>query len=305
MPIHLPPISRRRFLAGSAAALAGGLAPRWSLAAEKKTDPHLFALVSDTHVAANPDETSRGIKMTDNFRRVSEEILGLNTQPALAIVNGDCAYLHGLKKDYEQFAKLIDPLRTSGLPLHLGMGNHDDRGTFAEVLAALRPEHPPVTGRIIEVIPAERANWFLLDTLRKTNDTPGELGAEQVEWLGKALDEHDRKPAIVIMHHNPALDAAAKLTGGLIDTLALLDVLRPRNHVKALVYGHTHDWRFTERDGIHLINLPPTAYVFAAGRPNGWVTVDLRDDGATFNLHALDKNHPEHNKPRDLKWRAA
>lgn len=305
MPLHLPPISRRRFLAGASAVVASATTGQWALAAEKKSDPHLFALISDTHVAANPDEMSRGIKMTDNFRRVAEEIVALDVQPAFGIINGDCAYLHGLKNDYEQFAKLVDPLRTAGLPLHLGMGNHDDRGTFADVLAAFRPEHPPVAGRIVQIVPADRANWFLLDTLRKTNDTPGELGSDQIEWLGKALDEHDKKPAIIVMHHNPAFDLTAKLTGGLIDTSALLAALKPRKHVKALIYGHTHDWRFVERDGIHLINLPPTAYVFEPSRPNGWVSVELRDDGATFNLHALDKDHPEHNKPKELKWRAA
>src|SRR5438270_3056369 len=74
MPIHLPPISRRRFLAGSAAAAAGGLWARWSWAEPLKADPHFFALISDTHVAADLKETSRGVTMAENFRRVCDEI---------------------------------------------------------------------------------------------------------------------------------------------------------------------------------------------------------------------------------------
>jgi hypothetical protein len=304
MPIHLPPISRRRFLAGSAAALAGGLSARVGWADAPSSDPHFFALISDIHVAADPKEVNRGVTMTDNFRRIADEITALKIKPAAAIINGDCAYLHGLKEDYRQLARLLDPLSKAGLPLHLGMGNHDDRESFADVLTALRPEHPPVSGRFASMIAAERANWFLLDTLRKTNDTPGELGDKQRDWLANALDAKADKPALVLCHHNPAFELA-ELTGGLTDTEQLFKVLSPRKHVKALIFGHTHDWRLTERDGIHLINLPPTAYVFVPSRPNGWVSAHLQEDRMTLTLHALDKNHPEANKTHDLKWRAS
>ncbi len=303
MPIHLPPISRRRFLGGSAATLAGGLAARFGCAGAPASDPHHFALISDIHIAANPKESSRGVTMTDNFRRVAEEIVALETKPAATIINGDCAYLHGLKQDYRQLAGLLDPLSKSGLPLHLGMGNHDDRESFADVLTALRPEHPPVSGRFDSVIAAERANWFLLDSLRKTNDTPGELGQKQLDWLGKALDAKADKPALVVCHHNPAFELA-ELSGGLTDTEALFEVLRPRKQVKALIFGHTHDWRVSQRDGIHMINLPPTAYLFIPSRPNGWVSAHLEEDRMTLNLHAFDKNHPEANQTHELKWRA-
>jgi predicted phosphodiesterase len=304
MPIHLPPISRRRFLAGGAAAVAGGLSSRWAWADQPKVDPHFFAVISDTHVAADPNESNKGVKMAENFRRVTDEIVAREVKPAATLVNGDCAYLHGLKEDYQQFARLLEPLRKDGPPLFLSMGNHDDREKFADVLTEFRPEHPPVTGRFVSVIAGERANWFLLDSLRKTNDTPGELGTAQCAWLAKALDARADKPAIVVCHHNPTFDAA-HLNGGLIDTPALFDVLRKRKQVKALVFGHTHDWHIGEQDGIHLINLPPTAYLFAAGRPNGWVSAQLHEDGMTLELHPLDTNHPEGNKPRDLKWRAA
>src|SRR5436309_1101319 len=124
MPIHLPPISRRRFLAGSAAAAAGGVSARWLWAGPPKVDPHFFALISDTHVAANPKESDRGVTMAENFRRVCDEIVALEVKPAATMVNGDCAYLHGLKGDYQQFARLVEPLRKDGPPLYLSMGNH-------------------------------------------------------------------------------------------------------------------------------------------------------------------------------------
>ena len=49
MPIYLPPISRRRFLAGSVATAAGLLLADRLLAAHIPIDPHRFALLSDVH----------------------------------------------------------------------------------------------------------------------------------------------------------------------------------------------------------------------------------------------------------------
>ena len=42
-----------------------------------------------------------------------------------------------------------------------------------------------------------------------------------------------------MVHHNPGFLGKV---GGLRDTEALFKVLRPRKQVKAVIYGHTHDW---------------------------------------------------------------
>jgi 3',5'-cyclic-AMP phosphodiesterase len=305
MPIHLPPLNRRKFLIGAAAGAAGVLTVGLSSGADANRDPHRFALFSDTHIAANPKEISRDVNMTDNFRRIVDEVLGLDVRPAAAFLNGDCAYHLGLADDYRQVARLLDPLRKVGMPLHLGMGNHDDRGHFAEALSNYRPEARPVEGRVVDVITSDRANWFLIDSLRKTNESNGELGALQLAWLAKALDAHADKPAIIVCHHNPDITLfTMRLGKGLIDTSALFDVLEPRKHVKALVFGHTHFWFVAEYKGIHLVNLPPTAYLFQPGRPNGWVSATLKQDGLNLVLHALDKHHAENGMTVDLKWRA-
>jgi len=303
MPVHVPPLNRRQFLIDGAAA-AGMLTIGVAAADEPRRDPHRFALLSDAHIAANPQETNRGVNMTDNFRRVAAEVAALDVRPAAAFLNGDCAYHLGLKDDYRQTARLLDPLRKAGLPLHLGMGNHDDRTQFAAALAEFRPESRPVEGRIVDVVAAERANFFLLDSLKDTNHTPGELGAAQLAWLAKALDAHAGKPAVIVCHHNPEFNELIHyLAPGLIDTKALFDVLEPRKHVKAMIFGHTHSWFVARYKEIHLINLPPTAYLFQSGRPNGWVLATLKDDGMNLVLHALDKQHAENGTSVDLKWR--
>ena len=67
MPIHLPPISRRQFLARSLATGAGLILGQDLLGAAKETDANLWALLSDTHLAADRGRVNNGTNMADNF----------------------------------------------------------------------------------------------------------------------------------------------------------------------------------------------------------------------------------------------
>ena len=77
-----------------------------------------------------------------------------------------------------------------------------------------------------------------------------------------------------------------------------------RDRPDAVIFGHTHNWSVTRHEkDIHLINLPPTSYVFLNGRPSGWVRCALAADGMELELRCLDTKHPEHGKTQTLKWR--
>ena len=93
---------------------------------------------------------------------------------------------------------------------------------------------------------------------------------------------------------------------GLKDTVALLEVIRPRKQVKAYIFGHTHKWTVSQDEsGIHLINLPPVAYIFHEGDPAGWVHARLERKGMQLELRCVDATHKDHGQIVELKWRAA
>ena len=303
MPLHLPPITRRAFLRRSLAAGAGLLTFPALRAEESNADPDRWALLSDTHIAADRTAVLRDVNMTDHLEAAVRGVRALASRPAGVFVNGDCAVLKGLAEDYATFSGLIAPLREAGLPLHFTLGNHDDRDVFWTSLKNARPAAPPLASKHVSIVEGARANWFLLDSLNEVNKTPGTLGDEQRAWLAKALDANTAKPALVMVHHNPV--SAPGKTPGLTDTEQLLSILLPRRHVKALIFGHTHTWRFATQDGLHLVNLPAVAYPFAATEVTGWVDVKLSEKGAALGLHAHDTQHAAHGKITELAWRAA
>lgn len=301
MPIHLPPVSRRNFLRRSLLAGAGfALAPQL-VAASRRTNPNSWALFSDTHIAGGTTKVARGINMATNFRTAAREVLALPERPAAMFIAGDCALNSGEPDDYFQFAALLDPLRSEGFPLHIALGNHDHRENFWAGLPPQDAAKRGVNNRQMSMVKAANVNWFMLDSLETTLQTPGLLGERQLDWLAQSLDANRRKPAIVLVHHNPG---TGEKNGGLKDTEALLGVIRPRRQVKAWVFGHTHTWRTVQDEsGLHMINLPPTAYVFRAADPSGWVHATTRRDGLKLELRCIDPAHKDHGQVVDLKWR--
>lgn len=292
-------------------------------AAAAEADPNRFALLSDIHIGADPAAHLHGVTMADHLRQACSEVLQLEKPPACAIVNGDCALLKGLSGDYATLLHLVRPLREAGIPLHLAMGNHDQRDKFWQALPADENRAGTLADRQVLLFETSRANWIMLDSLDKTNVTPGVVGTAQLQWLAKTLDERAAKPAIVMVHHNPyftehpakapatmpaivsgmlAALLKPKITG-LTDSKALLDVLLPRKQVKALFYGHTHVWSVEQHQGLHMINLPAVAYVFSPLQPSGWVDAHLADNAMSLELRCLDPKHRWHGQKHELEWR--
>jgi hypothetical protein len=304
MPIHLPPISRRAFLIQAALVAAAGCQGPHSTGSKRlPADPDSWALFSDTHIAADRAMIKSETCMASHLEQAANEVLALAKRPAGVLVNGDCALLKGEAADYATFASLLKPLRTGGLPLWCALGNHDDREHFRQGVAIPKADPKAPNDRHVAVIAGRRFNWFVLDSLDVTNQTPGFLGEAQLAWLQRALEARADKPAVVIGHHNIE-PGEAKM--GLRDSKGLLDLIESQRHVKAYIFGHTHTWKLDRTPGgVHLVNLPPVAYVFNKQFPSGWVHARFDDAGVQLTLRSLNPGHPQDGQTVDLRWRTA
>ena len=299
MPLMVPSSSRREFLLGAATSVAGILSLSQNAFASTNSDPDFIALLSDTHIAADPTTVNLKTNMADNLGAVRNQLLNLPLLPGSTVVTGDCAYLTGEAADYATLAGLTDPLSKAGHSLHYLLGNHDNLTRFRSGIKSAQKSEP-IESKHVTRIETRKANLILLDSLDKTNSTPGVLGVQQLKWIETALDMDKNKPAIVMVHHNPVLSGDA--SGALTDTRALFDLLAPKRQVKMVIFGHTHHWETKTYEGIHLINLPPVAYPFNDTDPCGWVAMHLAKTGVDLTLHAL-KGHKNDGQKLNLNWR--
>jgi 3',5'-cyclic-AMP phosphodiesterase len=290
MPIVL---DRRSFLAAGPATAAALLIRR---AAGAPASGARIALLSDTHIAGDPNDRFRGFSPHENLRKAVAQVSASKFD--LVIVNGDLARQKGEPADYAAFNGLMDPLFTA-TPAALTMGNHDDRKLAIAALTKRAGTDARVNGKLVTTLDAGGLKLVFLDSLLATNIAPGQLGKAQREWLGGYLDGLGGGPVTVFVHHNPDPDN----DGALVDAERLLQILEPRRSVKALFFGHTHVPSVEQRRGLHLVNLPAVGYNFADGIPIGWVESSFTTQGAELQLHALGGEMKDNGRSWSLAWR--
>lgn len=271
---------------------------------ESRADPDRIAILNDTHIGGRHPA---GASIPAHLREAVAWLVSLERQPAVVVINGDLALNDGRAEDYTHFARLIAPLREAGIPVHLTLGNHDNREVFHAVLKEERAAEQPVMSRHVGVVSLPLANLFLLDSLKAPLSSPGLLGMEQIRWLGRMLDLHGDKPALVLAHHNPRLGGDERFyPSGLEDSEPLWDLLVSKPHVKAYVHGHLHQRNYSQHRGIHIIDTPATAFV---RRPEtsatGWTMVQLAREEAEFTTLTHLKDHPWNRAVQSLVWRGA
>jgi Icc protein len=303
-------ITRRRFFGLSLAAAGGiiALRPRPGAAeGEKAEDPKAegsrsgaqwarWAFLSDTHIAADVENNYRDFYPYRNLQKALAQVAA--DLPDGIVVTGDIARLTGQMGDYENFKKLLIPV-VAKRPIYLALGNHDNRSNFLRVFENPAGQRQAVKDKHVVTADAGPVRFILLDSLFSTNETAGLLGKAQRTWLQRCLQTSDDKPVILFFHHS-----LRDNDGDLLDAPRLFDLVKPIAKVKAIVYGHSHEYTFSDFEGIHLINLPATGFNFSDDQPVGWVEARLSGEGGEFTLHAIGGNRAMDGRVTRLRWRS-
>src|SRR5271165_3749869 len=292
-------IDRRAFLKQSllaAGAFSAGLGALSLRARDANGATLRWALLSDTHIAADPSDTYRGFKPHENLTKAVGQLKESHFEAIL--VNGDLARLEGKPVDYVRFTDFVDPLAEQSA-LVVTLGNHDERKNARSALTKLSGEPQPVEQKFVTVVDTDPVRFVLLDSLMATNVPAGQLGKSQRDWLAASLGQDSSKPTVVFVHHNP--DAESDI--GLVDADRLLAILKSQRQVKALFFGHLHTYRHTQLDGLHLVNLPAVGYNFADGEVVGWLDATFTSQAAVLKLHAIGGDLKNDGQVTKLEWR--
>lgn len=296
-----PKPDRRDFLktAGlSLGALLTGGCAHLKMEGGTPAEPAHWALLSDTHVSLDPKEVYRDFIINNNMKTAVAQVSAAGVDGAM--ITGDCARLTGRLYDYDMLWRILKPLRDE-TPVAFALGNHDERTQFQRVFHRHPADPAPIEGKFALVIDDDAAGvrLVLLDSLEKTNATPGRLGDAQRAWLTAFLDEVDPRPTFLFFHHPPT-----EGNGNLLDHKDLFEIVMPRRQVKALFYGHSHVYRYSKVEDLDLINLPAIGYNFNDKIPVGWVDARIGSTTGEFTLKAFAGNTADNGKTTTLEWRA-
>jgi 3',5'-cyclic AMP phosphodiesterase CpdA len=292
-------MNRRNFIKTSLAALATTVTLNAGCTTGLKRAQYQqarWALLSDTHIPEDINNNYRGFYPYQNLQKVIPGVI--SALPDGVAITGDLARLTGQLGDYANLKKLLDPIAEKR-PVFLALGNHDNRENFVKVFEKTPGQKQPVQGKHVVVADKPPARLIMLDSLLYVNKVPGLLGKAQRQWLVNYLSECDDTPTILCFHHT--LEDG---DGDLLDLPRLYSAIKPIRKVKAIVYGHSHEYKFSDFEGIHLINIPAVGYNFNDAEPVGWVEATLTSKGGHFKLHAIAGNKTNDQGVTKLKWRS-
>ena len=287
-------LKRRDFLTTSAKYAGVAMLSSFDLLAQKRADFNHLALISDTHIPADDNESYRDFFPTKNFRKVVEQVAA--AKPEASIINGDLARLTGEKADYKKLSDTMGPL-VNEHPVLMTLGNHDHRENFFE---AFNPtgDVQDVSDKHTMIYEFSLVKLILLDSLMYVNKVPGFLGQKQREWLGDHLTEATEKPTFIFVHHT--LD---EKDGSLLDFDRLFKIILPHKKVKAIFYGHAHRYSYEKLEDLHVVGLPAVGYNFNDEQPVGWLDARFFVDRGELTLKAIAGNLGDNGKTVKLDWR--
>jgi 3',5'-cyclic AMP phosphodiesterase CpdA len=226
----------------------------------------LIAQITDIHLGfdpGNPVETNRL-----RFDRVLHSLIEGPNRPDLMLVTGDLAD----KGDTDSYRHLADAFDQCPFPVHLLLGNHDDRANFARVFPAV----PLAGGFLHYCIALDGLRLIVLDTL-EVGRHGGGFCATRAGWLAARLAEQPETPTVIAMHH-PPMDAGIDWMSTHPDepwVARFAATIAGHRQIQAIWCGHLHRPIVAPWNGVTVAICPATA-------------VEL-----TLDLNPIDPDRPD------------
>ena len=186
---------------------------------------------TDIHLTT-PGQTIGGRDPNANFDRALEHAMARHADAEAGFITGDLSDWGDLE-DYERLKEKIAPLP---MPVHLLIGNHDDRPTLLKACPELKGDG----GFVHQVVPLSLGHAIVLDTWGPKSHA-GHFCADRAAWLQDQLRRLPG-PVWIFMHHNPVPTRVAPMDKiMLLDTDRFAQTLAPhRDKIRHIFHGHCH-----------------------------------------------------------------
>jgi 3',5'-cyclic-AMP phosphodiesterase len=191
-----------------------------------------IVVLSDLHILGE-GQTSLTLDPAERLREGVAAINARHGDADFVAIAGDLADLG----ERQAYLRLKDVLSGLTMPVHITIGNHDERATFLDVFGA---DLAAPTGFVDKVIDLKGYRVILLDSAIEPPRHDGRLEQVQLDWLRDRLAEAEDRPVIVILHHhaNPLRTAVDSII--LQNGPAFAEVLATHPDIRQVIAGHVH-----------------------------------------------------------------
>lgn len=186
---------------------------------------------TDIH-QTTPGDTIGGRDPNANFAKGLAHAMAQHADAEALFITGDLSDWG----DADDYARLKAQLADLPMPVHLMIGNHDDRPTFAQAF----PDLVSDDGFVQYAVPLSIGTALCLDTWGPETHA-GHFCARRAAWLAAHLDQSEG-PVWIFMHHNPVPIQIAPMDKiMLLDADRFADTVAPHaEKIRHIFHGHCH-----------------------------------------------------------------
>lgn len=241
----------------------------------------LIAQITDIHLGfdpENPQEFNR-----QRLDRTLQELSALEPRPDILLATGDLID----RGDAQSYSRLKEAFSQCPFPVHMCMGNHDERFNFRKVF----PEIPFTDGYLQYELNEGPLRFLVLDTLEEGRHG-GAFCEKRAQWLDARLAEKKDVPTIIVQHHPPVEVGIEWMNTHPREPWVqrLSGCLSGHANIVAMLCGHVHRPIMSSWENITLSVCPSTAPQVALDlRPIDPESPDHRDmiiaDPPGYALH--------------------
>ncbi len=238
-----------------------------------------FVHLTDLHILSSEEEHLKGQQTAYKLRQIIAHIHNMEVRPDFFVLTGDLAN-NGDEAEYTTLNSLLDELRSFGAPLLLGLGNHDRRVPFRQIV--LGEDATDETKRYYYSTLINGLRVIMLDS-KVPDQVHGRLDAPQLAWLEEELNRSAPLGTLIAIHHPPVFSTVEPLNEhGLSNPDELAKTIVGHN-IHAVLSGHIHYAHITSFHGILSVTASATAYTLDPGFQHQFRAID----GSGFTLGSL------------------
>lgn len=212
-----------------------------------------IAQISDLHITSDKDPLNKA-RNEKRLRAVLRAIHALRPRPIAIVASGDLVD----RGEPEEYAELRKILADAQIAVHLGIGNHDGRGSFR---AAFPETAIDDDGFVQYSVDLSGVRLIMCDTLEEGSDH-GAFCEARAAWLRRELRLHRDIPTVVALHHPPIPSGIQWMDpdpgAPWIERLA--ETLKGCPQVRAVIAGHVHRGFHGEFAG-HIVSVSPATSI--------------------------------------------
>jgi 3',5'-cyclic-AMP phosphodiesterase len=219
-----------------------------------------FVVMSDLHVMPQ-GELSMTLDTGARLEQAVDAVIARYGDADFCVLAGDLADL-GQPSAYEHLKAIIARLP---IPVHITLGNHDDRASFLSVFGDgyIAAE----TGKVDKTIDLKGYRIILLDS-SEPGRVDGVLSEAQIAWLRARLAEAMDRPVIVILHHNANALHIESDNIRILEPDAFFAALKTHPDIRQVIAGHVHLTSTATWRGLPFTTLAGNHYSCSVDQPN-------------------------------------